>query len=158
LGRNGIICGMTPLILMSLLLSPIALSAPYGTFLLSTGSDPITLNPWAAVDGPSRDVLRYILEPLGALDDDGESLRPLLAEGWTVSKDGKVFTFKLRPSLKWTDGQPITAEDVKFSYDAILDPKFGAVAERTAFESIQGIKILDSRTVQFYVKSVYYRN
>ena len=52
---------------------------------------------------------------------DGKSVRPSLAESYTISEDGRAYTFKLRPTAKFCDGSPITAADVKFSFDRAME-------------------------------------
>ena len=58
-----------------------------------------------------------IMEPLYMNTTDGKSLRPWLATGYSVSKDGKSYTFNLRPGVKFSNGTPMTSADVKFSID-----------------------------------------
>ena len=74
-------------------------------------------------------------------------LEPSLAQSWTVSADGKTYTFHLRPGLKFSNGQPVTAEDVKWSLDRFGNPKIDA-----AMSSVAGgygsSKVIDPTTVQ----------
>src|SRR5512145_1928098 len=56
--------------------------------------------------------------------DDPAKIVGDLAERWTVSPDGKTYTFQLRQGVKWHDGQPFTATDVKASLDRVLNPDF----------------------------------
>jgi peptide/nickel transport system substrate-binding protein len=60
---------------------------------------------------------------------------PDLAESWTVSSDGMTYTFKLRSGVKFHDGSPLTSEDVKASYDRIINPPQGVVSIRKAYYS-----------------------
>lgn len=99
---------------------------------------------------------------LTALQLDG-TVRPEIAERWDVSADNKVYTFALRQDAKFSDGSPITAEDVVFSITALLDPNgttdplyrspfriisgYQAFADGTASE-LAGIKAIDANTVE----------
>ncbi len=72
-----------------------------------------------------------------------------LCESWTVSRDGKTYTFRLRQA-QWHDGQPVTAEDIKFSLDRIVEP--GAIRVRTGvlrtFYEHGSAQVIDPRTVR----------
>jgi peptide/nickel transport system substrate-binding protein len=76
-----------------------------------------------------------------------------LCESWTVSRDGKIYTFRLRQA-QWHDGQPVTAEDIKFSLDRIVEP--GAIRVRTGvlrtFYEHQSAQVIDDRTIRVPIK------
>ena len=76
---------------------------------------------------------------------------PSLAESWSFSPDGLEMTVKLRPGMVWSDGAPITAEDVRFTYAAQTSPE---VAWSYAFakESILGVDVVDPLTVRFRLR------
>jgi peptide/nickel transport system substrate-binding protein len=79
--------------------------------------------------------------------DSGNRLIGDLAQSWTVDKTGQIYTVTLRPNLTWQDGQPLTADDVVFTYDVIQNPD----AESPLRSNWVGIKATatDSRTVVF---------
>ena len=58
---------------------------------------------------------------------------PDLAESWTVAPDGMTYTFKLRTGVKFHDGSPLTSEDIKASYDRIINPPQGVISIRKAY-------------------------
>ena len=64
------------------------------------------------------------------------------AESWEIAKDKTTFTFKLREGVKFHDGKPITAEDVKFSFDVIFDNDYNTAHRRPYFEGIKEVKNL----------------
>jgi len=77
-----------------------------------------------------------------------------LASSWDVSKDGLTYTFKLYPNVKFHDGSPMTSEDVKASYQRIIDPPEGVISSRRAlFQPIVEIGTPDPTTVIFKLKS-----
>jgi peptide/nickel transport system substrate-binding protein len=78
-----------------------------------------------------------------------------LAERWTVSPDGKLFTFTLRPGVKFHDGTPLTSEDVKASYERIMNPPAGVVSVRKGeLADIASVAAPDPRTVVFALREV----
>lgn len=91
--------------------------------ITATLSDPKTFNPLVMAETSSTTVINDLFESLLRLNPKTLQLEPALAERWDVSPDGKTITFRIRPGLRWSDGVPLTAGDVKFTYDAIFDPK-----------------------------------
>jgi peptide/nickel transport system substrate-binding protein len=91
-----------------------------------------------------------MFEPLLELDDKGEA-KPLLAERWEISPDGKTYTFHLRRGIKFHNGQEMTAEDAKFAIDYSLDPKNAA----TGRESLLGVaraEAVDPHTLRLQLR------
>ncbi len=86
-------------------------------------SDPKTFNAIVADDADSQLVLFYLYDFLIARNNYTLKFEPRLAYMPKVSPDGLTYTFKLRPGLKWSDGQPLTADDVIFTLGVIFDPK-----------------------------------
>ena len=82
------------------------------------------------------------------LPDGG--VRPKLAEKWTVSQDGRVYTFTLVPNATFHDGTPVTAADVKFTFDAAKDPATKSSDE--GLEAVEKVEALDGRTVRVTLK------
>lgn len=122
------------------------------------GGEPTTLSPLSASDGYTSSIHSYIFEPL--LDRDIETFewKPALASEWEISKDKKVFEFKLREGVKWHDGKELTAEDVKFSYDVMFSDEWKAVQIRPYYESIESVQVIDKFRVRFKVKDEYFMN
>ena len=93
-----------------------------GTLVVASNADPQTLSGLYANDGDSLPVVTFIAEPLLLGGENwGDSVEPALAESWEVSEDGLTYTFHLRQDVVWHDGEPFTADDVVFTYDAVLN-------------------------------------
>jgi len=76
-----------------------------------------------------------------------------LAESWTVSKDGRTYTFKIRKGVKFHDGSDLTSKDVKASYDKIINPPAGVKSLRKhAYQSVEAIEAPDPHTIVFRLK------
>jgi peptide/nickel transport system substrate-binding protein len=82
-------------------------------------------------------LIQQINESLYTVTPDGKGVRPWLATSHTVSKDGKRYTFKLRPGVRFSNGQPMTSEDVKFSIDDARNPKRGWAFLDVAIKSVE---------------------
>src|SRR5690554_2547487 len=128
-------------------------------FYMNIGNEPTTLHPLkGATDGSSNDIRAYVVESLLTRDIDTYEWKPALATSWEISEDKKTFTFKLRQGVKWHDGEPLTAADVKWSFDAIFDDQYKAIAIRPYYEGIEKVEIIDDYTVRFVAKTDYYQN
>lgn len=79
---------------------------------------------------------------------------PHVAESWSAAPDGKTYTFKLRSGITFHDGSPLTAEDVKYSLDRILDPK-NASSKRPDISMIETIEVPDPSTVKMTLSTPY---
>jgi ABC-type transport system substrate-binding protein len=131
-----------------------------GTFYYNLGSTPSTLNPLSSSDAYASNVQGYVLEGLLTRDVDTYDWKPALATAWKISDDGLKYDFTLRQGVVWHDGKPMTAEDVKFSYDAIMHPenKYNTAHQKPYYENIEKVEIVDAKTVRFYVKNKYFKN
>ncbi|WP_256760401.1 ABC transporter substrate-binding protein [Cohnella sp. WQ 127256] len=120
-----------------------------GNIIIAIKADPLTFNPIYAGDSISLTIGNALFAPLISVNN-GEK-RFVLAESLTPSDDLKTFTLKLREGLVWHDGQPLTADDVVFTFNSLLDEKQHSYFRSSfVFEGtpIQVSKI-DDRTVQF---------
>ncbi|MCD6361612.1 MAG: hypothetical protein J7M38_12215 [Armatimonadetes bacterium] len=117
-------------------------------------TDAKTLNPIFTTDGYSfRAVGDPCYDGLVAINENYEPV-PAVAESWEWINDTFI-VFHLRRDVYWHDGVQVTAEDVKFTYDAILDPDTGAVDYKTFSDVIEEVIVLDDFTVAFRLKHPY---
>ncbi len=83
---------------------------------------------------------------------------PGIAEKWSISDDKKVFTFWIDPKAKWSDGKPITAEDVKWTFDTVMDEKNLTGPYKILFGRFESVDVLEPLVVQFKAKDVHWSN
>ncbi len=97
-----------------------------GRYVEALVGQPNTLNPLLAqLDPVDRELLPLLFAGLTRVTPDGQ-VAPDLAERWEVSPDGRTYTFVLRAGLRWSDGTPLDASDVAFTYEALRAPDFPA--------------------------------
>lgn len=128
------------------------------TFYLNIGGEPTTISPLSSSDAYSAALHAYIFEGLLDRDVDTYEWKPGLATEWKISKDKRVFDFKLREGVKWHDGTEVTADDIKFSYDVIFTDDYKAVQMRPYYESVKEVQVIDKYNVRFIVKDDYFQN
>lgn len=89
------------------------------------GTEPPSLDPGLASDTTSAAILLNIMDPLILLDRENTP-QPGMAESWETSADGKTLTFHLRTDGKWTNGDPVTAQDFEWSWKRTVSPELAA--------------------------------
>ena len=104
--------------------------------------DPSTAPPQITPFGLLYAIHDALVRPL-----PGQKMGPSLAESWTESPDGLAYEFKLRRGLKFHNGDPVTAEDVKFSFE-----RYKGAGARALQERVRQVEILDPLTVRFQLK------
>ncbi len=152
-----------------------AAAAPTGdqiTLRLATVSEPSTLDPNLAQDYFSITPIEQMFLGLTNLNNVTSEIEPELAESWTVSDDGTVWTFKLRQDAMWSDGNPVTAKDIEYSVKRAVMPetaspyafvlyavKNAAAINQTVIPTDTydidslGVKALDDYTVEFTLEA-----
>ena len=89
-------------------------------------SDAVSFHPYLVTDSTSRAYQAQVYTGgLLRLDENTLEYIPNMAESYTISEDGLTFTFNLRQDMKWSDGEPITANDFKWTYDQATNPDNG---------------------------------
>jgi peptide/nickel transport system substrate-binding protein len=120
------------------------------TFARSQDVD-VGLNPINAPSNGSIFVIQQIFDQLVEIGE-GTEVEPGLATSWSSSKDGLTWTFHLRDA-KFSNGEPVTGEDVKFSIERFADPKLN-VNYSTLGESIKDVEVVDPHTVKVHLSTV----
>ena len=103
----------------------LVLPAAAATINIHNGGDPASLDPQRLSGDWENRIAGDIFEGLVQHDINAEPI-PGQAESWTISGDKTVYTFKLRPGIKWSDGKAVTAGDFVFAFQRLLDPKRAA--------------------------------
>jgi peptide/nickel transport system substrate-binding protein len=120
--------------------------------------EPKTFNYIMANESSSYDICRFLFWGLLNLDVPTQSVTPGLADFWTNSPDGKTWTFHLRRNLRWSDGAPLTSDDVVFTWnDIIYNPKINTVMRDGFVLNGKNFEVtkIDDLTVQFVTPQVY---
>lgn len=92
------------------------------SIILNIGDNPATFDPQKAEGSPEGTMARQLFETLVVSDDNGY-IQPGTASSWEHSPDYKTWTFHLRPDAKWSNGDPVTAEDFVYGWQRLADPK-----------------------------------
>jgi oligopeptide transport system substrate-binding protein len=95
-------------------------------FRFINGTEPRTLDPHLLTGQPGGRVVRAIFEGLARLDARTLEPVPGAARSWEISADGRTYTFRIRPGVRWSDGRPLTAHDFAWSWRRLQDPALGA--------------------------------
>lgn len=123
---------------------------PGGTFVEGVLGTFTNANPLFATSSVDKSVSRLVFSGLLRLDNQNE-LQPDLAKDWKVDSSGTKYTIHLRDNLKWQDGQPLTTEDVVFTYQTIENPD----AQSPLLSGWQGVKVkaTDTETIEITLPS-----
>lgn len=119
-----------------------------GKLTFAARQDPDTLDPQRTGFVATRKLLNQMFDTLTVVKHGDPKVYPGLAESWTVSEDGKFYTFKLKRGVKFHDGTPFNAEAVKFSFDRILEPAQAKGGARSFLGPYQSSEVVDEYTVK----------
>lgn len=122
------------------------------TLVVGTDIDAGTLDPRLARDSTAYRVADLVYAGLVHITPKLEPV-PDLAESWETP-DPQTFIFKLRPGLKFSDGSPLTADDVVFTYTTLLNPEFSSPI-RALFTPVKAVVAVDPQTVKFELAAPY---
>jgi len=129
-----------------------------GVFNYRLDVEPESLHPIMAGDAYSQYVMNYGMDTLCAKDLNTWEQSPRIAEKWEISKDGLVFTFTLRKDAYFHNGELVTADDVKFSFETIREPKHQALNLLPYFEKFNKVEVLDKHIIRFTASEKYFKN
>jgi oligopeptide transport system substrate-binding protein len=136
-------------------------------FRINNTAEPESLDPALVTGVPEHRIIGNLFEGLTTTDPKDLSPRPGMAASWTISRDGLVYTFKLRDA-RWTDGKPVTAHDFVYAWERVLNPKTGSKYAQQLYQYVRnaddynkgritdfsqvGVRALDDRTLQVTLK------
>jgi peptide/nickel transport system substrate-binding protein len=127
-----------------------------GVMRVAVQSPPTNLQPILSANTTDVMIDRLAFDPLITVSADGKKLIPILAatvptlENGGISKDGLTITYKLRHNVKWHDGAPFTSADVKFSWQALMNPA-NNVSSRSGYNLVRSIDTPDPYTAIFHL-------
>ena len=121
-----------------------------GDLVIARAADAISMNNTTTFDNNSIFIFEQIMEPLFTVTDDGADVKPWLASAYELSPDNLTYTIHLRQGVKFSDGSPLTAKDVKFSIDQ--DSKTAATGWGYINAAIKDVSVVDDATVKIVLK------
>jgi microcin C transport system substrate-binding protein len=121
---------------------------------------PVSQKPELLLDSSvlSLDVFNALYESLLDLHPLTMDFQPGLAARWRIGEDRKTFTFWLDEQARWSDGQPVTAYDVEWTVQAILDPKHLTGPHKVDLERFEAPVVVNDREIRFTAREVHWKN
>jgi peptide/nickel transport system substrate-binding protein len=117
-----------------------------------------TITPLVSSDAYASEVQSYVLESLLTRDPDTLEWQGLIARDWDISEDGLTITFRMRSDVTFSDGTPLTAHDVMFTYAFILTEAIAAPRSRAFLEKLEKVEALDEHEVAFTFAEPYFNS
>jgi len=114
------------------------------------------LNPITSTDGYAQVIEQHLWDSLLDIDPETLQMVPKVAKSWDESEDHLKYTFHLRDDVTFTDGEPLTAHDVKFTFDTLMDDEVDAAHYRNYFLSVDGCEVIDDHTIVFNCNTPYW--
>lgn len=131
---------------------------PCGAITLWGSAMPKSFNMWEDYNSFSAELMGMMFEPLVSLHSTEDKEVGILADSWSVGEDGKTFTFHVDPRAKWSDGKSITAEDVQYYYDVIMDEKNLTPIFKVGLSRFDRPEVVDSLTIKMTAKEIHWGN
>lgn len=138
-------------------------ASPYaekgGSICEYLGPSPKSLNYYLDNNVMSSQIFSSFYETLLEMDSQTLEYKPALANKWSISEDKLVFTFWLDPTARWSDGVPVSAEDVLWTYQCIIDPANLTGPHKLSMERLYEPEIIeDGKAIRFRAKEVHWQN
>ena len=131
---------------------------PGGEMSFSAHQFPKSLNYYLDSTVSSSRIFIMLYETLLGLNPTTLDFEPNLAKQWRISDDKMTFTFHMDEHAKWSDGQPVTAHDVAWTFKTILDPMNLTGAHKIALERFNDPEVIDDYTISFKAKEAHWQN
>lgn len=135
-----------------------AAAMPGGAIASYAGDYPKSFNYYLDNNTFSANLFSSMYETLLGMDPLTADYEPGLAEKWAVSDDKRTFTFWLDPRARWSDGRPVTVEDVIWTFQTIMDPQNLTGVHKVGLEKINPPVALGTQAVCFTAREVHWRN
>lgn len=147
-------------LVMGIVLPTAQAQTPPNVLIVGQIAEPKSLDPHAVTAVNDFRILMNVYDGLVRYKSGTLEVEPALATSWTISEDGKTYTFTLRDGVKFHDGSTFNAEAVKFNFDRMLDEKHpyhntGPFPLSFFFSAIENVKAVDSKTVEFTLNAPY---
>lgn len=130
-----------------------------GEFLEVFEAQPKKMTPYLYQDVYGRRVIEdLVCECLGSLDPETLALRQGLAEAWQYAPDGMWLRVKINDRARFSDGMPVTAEDVKFTFEWVMDPRMDTERFRASLNMIDHIEVISDKVAEVHFKEPQFLN
>jgi microcin C transport system substrate-binding protein len=129
-----------------------------GMLVAYMGPYPKSFNYYLDQNTMSAELFGQFFETLMTQHPLTLEMEPLLAARCVLGDDLKTFTFTMNPQARWSDGRPVTAEDVRWTFDAIMDPKHLTGPHKIPLERFDSPEVLDEQTIRFVAKEEHWQN
>lgn len=133
-------------------------AVPGGELSVFGGPTPKSFNYYLDHNTFSAEVFSAMYETLLGMHPISADYVPGLAKRWSISDDKKTFTFWIDERARWSDGRPVTAEDVKWTYESIMDPGNMTGPHKIPMERFNPPEIVSKLVVRFTAKEVHWQN
>ncbi|WP_018860492.1 MULTISPECIES: peptide-binding protein [unclassified Thioalkalivibrio] len=120
------------------------------------GTGLATITPYVSSDAYASEVQNYVLESLVQRHPETLEWQGLLAASWDFDDSGQELTFQLRTGLQFSDGEPLTAEDVEFTFNFLMTDEIAVPRARAFLEKVEKVEAVDERTVVFTFEEPYF--
>ncbi len=133
---------------------------PSNVLIVGQIAEPKSLDPQAVTAINDFRILMNVYEGLVRYKDGSLEIEPSLAESWTISEDGKQYTFKLKQGVKFHDGSPLNADAIVFNFERMLDEAHpyhntGPFPLSFFFSAVKDVKAIDAKTVEFTLNAPF---
>ncbi|MFX4272664.1 ABC transporter substrate-binding protein [Propionibacteriaceae bacterium Y1685] len=153
----GALLAALTLLTLSGLTTPAAKAEPTPagdkTLTIAVSQEVDSLSPFQAVRLITTNMHRWMYDFLTNYDPKTGETVPALAESWETSDDGLTWTYHLRQGATWSDGEPITAEDVEWTFTTMMTDEDAATANGSFVKNFEKVTAVDEQTVEVKLKS-----
>lgn len=129
-----------------------------GTFTETFGAQSDKITPLVYTDVYGRRVIERVVEPLATYHPETLEIVGVLAEAWQLDPDGMWLRAKIWDDARFSDGEPVTAEDFKYTYEMMMDSEIDAERFRAVYGLITDVEVIDDKVVDFHFEAPMFIN